>query len=98
MSSIPPSLPGPTEIDATKSLVNSAIDFAFNPKSNEDSSQIRLFSNMIEQNMTNDYLKKDPKQIAIATISAYLKSKTKQTAGTKKHKKRHRKTRKHRSI
>ncbi len=101
MSSIPPPLPGPTPVDGTKALVDAAIAFAFNPKDPVDAIQIRTDSDMFDKMFKQNYYLQDPKQIAISTITAYLKRKTKKSGGAKKTHKRAlsiHKTRKHRKM
>lgn len=93
---IPQPLPGPTPMDASESLVNSAINFAFNPRDSNDADMIRRYSSQVETMFKQNYFKPDPKQIAIATVSAYLKAKTKSGGGTRKRKSK--KTRKSRRV
>jgi hypothetical protein len=96
MAGIPEPLPGPTRMDVKSPLIDAAITFAFNPKSKEDASAIKIYSMAVEKSFKENYLSTDPRDIAIATVTAYLKSKTRSGGGSKTYrKKKHlRKTRK----
>jgi hypothetical protein len=95
MAGIPEPLPGPTSMNSLDALKNAAIDFAFNPKDLADRSAIQIYSRAVDERFTKDYIKKDPMQVAMASVAMYLKAKTRRGGGRTYRKKKHlRKTRK----
>lgn len=96
MAGIPEPLPGPTPMDVKSPLIDAAITFAFNPKTKEDASAIKIYSMAVEKAFKENYLSRDPRDIAVASVTAYLKAKTRGGGGrrTYRKKKHMRKTRK----
>ncbi len=95
MAGIPEPLPGPTSMNSLDALKNAAIDFAFNPRDSADRTAIQMYSRVVDERFTKDYIKKDPMQVAMATVAIYLRAKTKKGGGRTYRKKKHlRKTRK----
>jgi hypothetical protein len=100
MSSIPPPLPGPTEVDPSDALKKAAINFAYFPNNAADREAMKMYGNVVFDHFSKNYLKRDAETTAMAAVTLYLKNKTdpSKRGGTRHSKKRLRKTRKHRKM